>query len=268
MASIALFAGSVPANYDKYLGPILFEPYALDLAERLKNDKVKHLLELACGTGRVTKHLVNLIPDGGSLTATDLNPGMLDIAKEKISNEKIEWRIADAQSLPFKDGQFDHIVCQFGVMFFPDKEKSFREAVRVLKDGGKFIFATWEAVEKNPRINTMWKVLYEMFADGSPDFLQKGPHSFYDKNEIEQLLLRAGFKNIRMETVAKTPEYHHHDDLINGFADGSPLANYLNEKGEEARTNFKKRMRKVFNEEEKIFGNTVPSLALVIEATK
>ena len=99
MPSIALFAGSVPANYDKYLGPILFEPYALDLEERLKNDKIEHLLELACGTGRVTRHLVNLIPDNGSLIATDLNPGMLEIAKEKLADEKIKWSIADAQSL-------------------------------------------------------------------------------------------------------------------------------------------------------------------------
>jgi ubiquinone/menaquinone biosynthesis C-methylase UbiE len=267
MASIALFAGAIPANYDKYLGPILFEPYAVDLIDRLKNDKVEHVLELACGTGRVTKHLVDVIPDNGSLVAADLNPGMLEVAKSKVQNEKILWTIADAQDLPFYNGQFDHIICQFGVMFFPDKEKSFREANRVLKTGGKYIFNTWESVEKNPRIDTMWKIIYEVFGKESPDFLQKGPHSFYDKNEIEQLLLNAGFKNIRIDTVAKTPKYNQPDDLIKGFADGSPLSNYLREKDEEVQMQFRKRLQEELNEQDIVFGNTVPSLALVIEAT-
>jgi ubiquinone/menaquinone biosynthesis C-methylase UbiE len=267
MASIALFAGAIPANYDKYLGPILFEPYAVDLIDRLKNDKVEHVLELACGTGRVTKHLVDLIPDDGSLIATDLNPGMHEIAQSKIKNEKILWQIADAQDLPFYNGQFDHVICQFGVMFFPDKEKSFKEVHRVLQPGGKYIFNTWESVEKNPRIDTMWKIIYEVFGKESPDFLQKGPHSFYDKNEIEQLLLNAGFKNIRIDTVAKTPKYNQPDDLIKGFADGSPLSNYLREKDEEVQMQFRKRLQEELNEQDIVFGNTVPSLALVIEAT-
>ena len=186
MSSIALFAGSVPANYDKYLGPILFEPYALDLTERLRKEKVEHVLELACGTGRVTRHLVDLIPEHGSLIAADLNLGMLEVAKSKIQSDKILWIVANAQDLPFYNGQFDHMVCQFGVMFFPDKEGSFREAHRVLKAGGKYIFNTWESVEKNPRIDLMWKVMYEVFGSESPDFLQKGPHSYYDKEEIER----------------------------------------------------------------------------------
>ena len=96
MASIALFAGSVPANYDKYLGPILFEPYALDLVDRLRKEKLEHVLELACGTGRVTRHLVDLIAEDGSLVAADLNAGMLEVAKSKISSEKILWTVADA----------------------------------------------------------------------------------------------------------------------------------------------------------------------------
>lgn len=268
MPSISLFAGSIPANYDKYLGPILFEPYALDLIERLKNDNVKNLLELACGTGRVTKHLVSLIPVDGSLTATDLNPAMIELAQSKIQNEKIHWKIADAQALPFDDGQFDHIVCQFGVMFFPDKEKSFREANRVLREGGKYIFNTWESVENNPRIDTMWKVIYEVFGSESPDFFQKGPYSFYDKSQIEKFLLNTGFEGVRIATVAKTPVYNEPDDLIKGFAEGSPLSNYLQEKDEKMRTEFLKRLKQKLSEQDKVLGNTVPSLALVVEAIK
>jgi len=268
MASMALFSGAVPANYDKYLGPMLFEPYALDLVERLRRDKVKHVLELACGTGRVTRHLVDIIPEDGRLTATDLNPGMMEIARSKIQNEKVQWQLADAQNLPFENDSFDHMVCQFGVMFFPDKEKSFREAKRVLKQGGVYFFNTWETVEKNPRIDVMWKVIYEVFGKDAPDFLQKGPHSFYDKNEIERLLLNAGFKNVRIETVAKTAKYNQPDDLIIGFADGSPLSNYLGEKEEQVQMSFRKRLLEALSEQDKVLGNSVPSLALVVEATK
>jgi ubiquinone/menaquinone biosynthesis C-methylase UbiE len=229
---------------------------------------VEHLLELACGTGRVTKHLLDLIPDNGELIAADLNPGMLEVAKEKIKNDKIQWKLADAQNLPFEDEQFDHQVFQFGVMFFPDKGKSFREANRVLKPDGKYIFNTWESIEKNPRIDVMWNVIYELFGNESPDFFQKGPHSFYNKNEIEQLLVNAGFKNVRIETVAKTPEYNQPDDLIKGFTEGSPLCNYLAEKEQDVQIEFREKLKRAFDEQDTILGNAVPSLALVIEASK
>ena len=268
MASITLFAGSVPANYDQYLGPILFEPYALDLVDRLKKDQVKDVFELACGTGRVTRHLADLIPDGGSLTAADLNPGMIEVARSKIQSDKIKWMTADAQELPFDDGSFDHMVCQFGVMFFPDKEKSFREAKRVLKSGGKYIFNTWETVEKNPRISVIWKVINEVFGKEPADFFMKGPHSFHDKNKIEQLLTNAGFKNIRIETVATTPTYNKPDDLIKGFGDGSPLNNFLREKNKDLQEDFRKRLLRALQEQDKTLGNTVPSLALVVEAIR
>jgi ubiquinone/menaquinone biosynthesis C-methylase UbiE len=268
MATISLFAGSVPANYDKYLGPILFEPYALDLVERLQGDDLNHVLELACGTGRVTKHLAQLIPESGTLVATDLNADMIEIAKTKVDRDNVQWMLADAQNLMFENEQFDHVVCQFGVMFFPDKEKSFAEAHRVLKRGGKFLFNTWESVEKNPRIDVMWKVIYEVFENGAPDFLQKGPHSFYDQEKIKQFLRNAGFSNIKVETVEKNPSYTEPGDLIKGFADGSPLRNYLQEKGEEAQAAFRKRLQEELSRQDEIYGNTVPSLALVVEAVK
>lgn len=268
MASIAFFAGSVPDNYETYLGPMLFEPYALELKERLRKDKLDQVLELACGTGRVTRHLSELVPDNGRLVATDINPDMLELARLKIRSEKIEWMVADAQDLPFEDNRFGYVVCQFGVVFFRDKERGFREACRVLKPGGRFIFNTWEAVEKNPRIDTMWKVIYEVFEVESPDLIRKGPHAFFDKAEIEKLLVNAGFNEISIETVVINSRYRKPDDLVRGFADGSPLRNYLSEKDEKLQLRFRKRLQEALNEQDKILGKHVPCVALVVEAIK
>src|SRR5438128_697292 len=140
MSSTTSFTGSIPSNYDQYLGPFLFEPYAIDLVKRLPHQGLKNVLEIACGTGRVTQHLVGELADDGNLIATDLNPDMITLARQKVSDGRIRWQAADAQQLPFGDNTFDAVVCQYGVMFFPDKPKAFAEAHRVLKNGGKFIF--------------------------------------------------------------------------------------------------------------------------------
>ena len=125
MASNVAFAGSVPANYEQYLGPVLFEPYALDIMNRLPKASLNNVLEIACGTGRVTKHLLGAVSKNGKLVATDLNADMMTVAKEKADDSRIEWKTADAQELPFADNSFDAVICQYGVMFFPDKPKAF-----------------------------------------------------------------------------------------------------------------------------------------------
>ncbi|HXA72004.1 MAG TPA: class I SAM-dependent methyltransferase, partial [Stellaceae bacterium] len=137
------FAGSIPALYDRHLGPMLFEPYALDMAERVARLAPKRVLEIAAGTGIVTRALSQKLPTV-PIVATDLNQPMLDHAAARLSSERITWRQADAQALPFDDASFDVLVCQFGVMFFPDKAKAFSEARRVLAPGGRFLFNVWD----------------------------------------------------------------------------------------------------------------------------
>ena len=131
MEKTAAFAGSIPANYERYLGPFLFEPYALDLVSRLQDKKYNDILEIACGTGRVTKHLVSSVRYD-TLTATDLNPDMIAVAKEKVPDKKVKWLAADAMELPFDNNSFDLVVIQFGIMFFPDRAKGLSEVWRVL----------------------------------------------------------------------------------------------------------------------------------------
>jgi ubiquinone/menaquinone biosynthesis C-methylase UbiE len=268
MASIAAFTGSIPGNYDKYLGPVLFEPYALDLTERLKKESLKNVLELACGTGRVTRHLVSLLPADGKLIASDLNPDMMSVAKTRVTDERVKWLAADAQDLPFAQDSFDHIVCQFGVMFFPDKGKAFAEAYRVLQPGGLYLFNTWAGMEQNPRTAIIRKIMEDQFQENSPDFLKKGPYSFFDPVEIRGWMEGAGFTDVKIEAVDKVARYTSVDDFLKGFLEGSPLSAFLAEKDkkiqEEVRKKISDEMKKQFSEH----GMDVPMQALVCQGRK
>lgn len=143
-----VFNATIAHQYDACLGPFLFEPYAFDLVERTELSGVAHVLELACGTGRVTRHLLAHLPPAARLTATDLNAGMLALAQEKLSATNVTWATADMAKLPYEDNQFDLVACQFGVMFVPDKQQAFTEMNRVLRPGGQLVLNTWGPLPK------------------------------------------------------------------------------------------------------------------------
>lgn len=153
--SAHLYAGTIAANYDRYLGPLLFEPYAIDLAAEIAKCGAGRVLELACGTGRVTRHLVNAVPYA-AITATDINPDMLSYAQSQLDYPQIQWQLADAQELPFVDESFDVVCCQFGVMFFPDKVQSLREVNRVLQPGGRYFLRSGTIILTIPGV-PWWK---------------------------------------------------------------------------------------------------------------
>lgn len=218
----ATFSGTVPALYDQYLGPLLFEPYAADIASRLKENNIQNVLEIACGTGRVTRHLRKTISASAELIATDLNPGMLEVAKESLKEMDVEFHIADAQALPFDDENFDLIVCQFGFMFVPDKPTAFREAFRVLKKGGRLLFNTWDRIENNPLSSTVKNIIASFFApDASPDFY-KVPFSMHDKQGLTRLMEDAGFNNMSIELVTKEGVTSTAADGAKGLVLGTP----------------------------------------------
>lgn len=268
MSSLTAFAGSVPANYDKYLGPLLFETYALDLVERLQARHLKNVLEIACGTGRLTRHLLSLLPSDGSLVATDLNPDMIAEAKSHIINKRVQWLQADAQRLPFKQNSFDHVICQFGVMFFPDKEVAFKEAFRVLEEGGAYIFSVWDSMIYNPRVFILNKVMDELFKDEAPDFLKKGPYSYFDKDEIRDKLSKAGFGNISIDVVMKTTELKNVDDVVIGFVDGSPLSTFLAKKPVDLQQEVRHKLHEEIKAQVDQYGSVMPLQALLIQAIK
>src|ERR1700738_1079483 len=163
-----VFSGSIASIYDKYFGPLIFEPYAQDLADRLSALHAERVLETAAGTGIVTRALLRSLSPSANIVATDLNQPMLDHAAERVSSSRVSWQKADAQALPFPDGAFDAVVCQFGVMFFPDKQKAFREARRVLRPGGRFLFNVGDGIEHNEFAALVNAAVADMFGDDPP----------------------------------------------------------------------------------------------------
>lgn len=231
MASLSAFTGNVPQHYETYLGPLFFEPYAVDIAARIEKARHQTILELACGTGRVTKHLLAKLPAQGRLVATDLNEAMLTVAREKVQDDRIQWQAADAQALPYGDDTFDLAVCQYGVMFFPDKDKAFKEAARVLKSGGTFLFNAWDHLRHNALAQAAREVTEELFPDEPPTFLEKGPYSLFDKAAIERLTEAAGFIETGIETVSLIGIAATAGDAVNGIIDGTPISGFLHERG-------------------------------------
>jgi SAM-dependent methyltransferase len=188
------FIGSIPQIYDEYLVPLIFERYAADMATRVSSAAPSRVLEIAAGTGVVTRALASALPQTTSVVATDLNQAMLDRAAAVGTKRTVEWRCADAMALPFNDEEFDAVVCQFGVMFFPDKSRAFSEARRVLKRGGVFLFSVWDRIEENELAHVVTSALASMFPDDPPRFLSRTPHGYYDARAIEDDLRGAGFR--------------------------------------------------------------------------
>lgn len=231
MSSITSFVGSIPELYDRHLGPVLFEPYARDLAARVPGD-ARRILEVAAGTGRVTKHLVERLPPDGELVATDLNPPMIDEGKRRVADERVRWEVADAQALGGAR-EFDVVVCQFGLMFVPDKSLALTEMRRVLRPGGTLLLSTWDELENNPATKLLHELAYAAVPADPPTFM-KTPFSMGDAGALKALVEAAGFAQVRVETVATTGESTSAADLATGLVRGNPLYNQLVERNVDA----------------------------------
>ncbi|HEX8670067.1 MAG TPA: class I SAM-dependent methyltransferase [Allosphingosinicella sp.] len=221
-ATDAAFSGSIPALYDSKLGPLLFEPYAQDIARRAADLRPRRILETAAGTGIVTSAVARELPKAG-IVATDLNQAMLDIAAARPDLRRVMFRQTDAQALPFPNDEFDLVVCQFGVMFFPDRIGACREALRVLAPGGTFLFNVWDSLDRNPVSAIAAKAVAALFPDDPPSFLQRVPFGYHDERRIEEDLRAAGFGTVTIHRVAKESRIASPRDAASGLCLGSPL---------------------------------------------
>jgi SAM-dependent methyltransferase len=220
-ATDAAFAGPIPGLYHQLLGPLLFEPYAWDIAGRAAALEPRAILETAAGTGIVTGALMREAPKA-EILATDLNQAMLDIAAARLMSWRVRFQQADAQSLPFEDSSFDLVVCQFGAMFFPDRVGAYREARRVLRPGGRFLFNVWDRLDRNPVSAAAAAAVASLFPDDPPRFFDRVPFGYHDRARIEADLSAAGFESVHAETVAKTSLVDA-GEAASGLCRGTPL---------------------------------------------
>jgi ubiquinone/menaquinone biosynthesis C-methylase UbiE len=227
VAADKVFAGAVPEIYDRFLVPLIFEQYARTLAERLAKTGPRKVLETAAGTGVLTRAVATRLPADARITATDLSQPMLDQAATRLSDDRIEWRQADALALPFEDQGFDAVACQFGAMFFPDKIQGFKEALRVLKPGGHFLFSVWDRISENEFADTVTEALAAVFPHDPPRFMARTPHGYHDVDRIRGELNVAGFADVSIDAVDGRSKASSPRDAAIAYCRGTPLRNEI-----------------------------------------
>ena len=223
-----VFAGSIPEIYDRFLVPLIFEPYALDLAGRIAAAAPHHVLETAAGTGVLTRATVPQLSESARMVATDLNPPMLDRAKTRqASDRRLTWQQADALKLPFEDRSFDVVACQFGVMFFPDKVQGYREARRMLKPGGRFMFNVWDKISENEFADVVTDTLAAIFPHDPPRFMARTPHGYHDPDKIRDELKAAGFARVAIDAKDSQSRASSPRHPAVAYCQGTPLRNEI-----------------------------------------
>ncbi|MDE5455306.1 methyltransferase domain-containing protein [Bradyrhizobium sp. CSA112] len=228
---VASFTGSIPQYYDQGLGPVIFAGYAADIAQRVAAGRPARVLETAAGTGIVTRKLRDALSPNAKLTATDLNPPMLDLARAKFRpGEQVSIQPADAGALPFADGSFDAIVCQFGLMFFPDKAGSFAEARRALVPGGRYLFNVWDSHRHNPFGRIAHEMAGRFFPDDPPQFYNV-PFSCHQIDPIKELLITAGFDRIDIAVIRQERELPDSANFARAAVYGNPLIDQVQARG-------------------------------------
>ncbi|WP_218916934.1 class I SAM-dependent methyltransferase [Croceicoccus naphthovorans] len=258
------FSGTVPENYDSGLGPFIFERFAEEMARRASDLHPSSVLETAAGTGIVTRRLRDRIPPQCALIATDLNCPMLDFAALKFDeDESVGIEAADACRLPFDDGAFDVVICQFGVMFFPDRGASYAEALRVLKPGGTYLFSVWGSWNDNPFGRIAYSVGAE-FCPNDPPAFYKIPFSYHDAGRIRSDLKDAGFDEPTIDTLTHRKALDDPALFARGIVYGNPLGEELVERGIDPDV-VCNRMAEALRAQ---LGESMPVKAMLIAATK
>lgn len=252
-AGAPAFSGSVPKTYHDFLGPLIFDAYARNMAGRakavLKERPRARVLELACGTGIVTNMLAELLGPGASLLATDISEPMLNLARTNFHGAPgVTFQAADACALPFEDEAFDLIVCQYGVMFFPDKVKAMQEARRVLAKGGTYLFNIWDSFEHNPVPRTVHETVMGLLPTNPIPFLAKMPFGYSDRAEIERVTRAGGFTDVKIETVGFACSAPTAADAARAWVEGTPVLAGLVERGFTDPTPVRQAVEKVLRE--------------------
>lgn len=263
-----LFTGSIPANYDRYMVPLLFRPYAEQVAQRASALRPRRILETAAGTGVVTQALHDALPEA-EIIATDLNPPMLKEAEQRVGPGRVRFQQADALALPFDDASFDLVVCQFGVMFFPDKVAGNSEAHRVLRGGGSYMLVIWDSVDRNLATKAVGSAVAALFPpEDRSAFYERVPFRYFDETVIRADLEAAGFTNIIFETVDLHSRAASARDAAMGLVQSTPMRTELEERGPGMLERATEAAIEALRQFEGPDGFDAPMSALIVTATK
>jgi len=261
------FGGTVSQNYEDYLGAFLFEPFAVDLAARLNFDAVNDVLELACGSGRLTKHIAETLPADVEFTATDLSADMISVAKTKVNSDRVRWATADMIDLQFINDSFDLVVCQFGLMLVPDQMKALAEILRVLKPGGKVVFNTWTDRDYNKVWAIGDKVLQSFFGENIVG-QNPGPFALGDKELVFEMLKTTGFSETHATTLECIGETDSPANVAYGFIHGLPIGSFVQKRDAELMPEIIKSLEENYRNELGEHPLKAQQKALIFEAVK
>ncbi|MFC5142715.1 class I SAM-dependent methyltransferase [Actinomycetospora rhizophila] len=225
----ARWVGSMPEVYERCLVAPFFRPFARELAARVARGRPVRVLELAAGTGAVTRELVAACPDA-EITATDLNPAMVELAASRVPGPT--WEVADAMALPFPDAAVDHVVCGFGVMFLPDRPAAYAEVARVLAPGGRFLFTTWDTLAAHGFGQPLAQALDEVFPGDVPAFLEAVPHGYHDTEQVAADVRAGGLDVVDVTTLVLEGRADDARQVAVGLCTGSPLRADLTRRGD------------------------------------
>ena len=245
------FSGAIPKHYDEISGPMFFEPYAIEVSDRIDPSSVGIALELASGTGRVTRHLRNVLLSTTKLIASDISADMLAVAKEKLNTLDINWEMIDAQELPFENDSIDLVVCCFGYMFVSNKLKAFAEAYRVLRPDGMLLFTTWDQLELIGASCVYRSIAKKYLKDPLPESYNL-PFSMHDESAIKQMLQEVGFSKIVIEKINKLSICPTASEASEGLTKGGAIYNLIMSQNpewiEEIKTLVEKELARKFGE--------------------
>ena len=259
--------GQTATHYDQFFGPLYFEPYAVEVAKRIDPAGIAVVLEIAAGTGRVTRHIRELISPKARLIASDISDEMLAVAKTKLGHLDIDWQNIDAQQLPFSDNSIDLVICCFGYMFVPDKPTAFAEAWRVLRPGGHFLFTTWDKLENNPASYTSMCIAKQYLEEQLPASYDL-PTSMSDEMVIRSLLKDTGFSNLSVENVKLLSVCASAKEVALGFVQGGSVYDEVRKRKPGSIDEIKIRLEKELADQ---FGDspmTMPISALISQTWK
>jgi SAM-dependent methyltransferase len=258
----------VPSFYDRGLGPVFFVDFADDIARRTAASTPSRVLETAAGTGIVSRRLRDLLPAAAQLTVTDLNPAMLDVARSKFdAGERVSIEPADTAALPFPDAAFEALVCQFGLMFFPDKDRVFREAHRVLTGYGRYLFSVWDSQHYNPIGPLQIGIAANFFPSDPPRFFE-APLSCYRIDPIKDGLHEAGFSEIRVEVLSREQNIPDVAAFARALVHGSPFIAEIRARGGVDPEQVVEALRDALPREFGTAPTRLPLQAIVFEATR